>query len=284
MNPKFSAALAAAIWGTTFIVTTTLLPPTPVFTAAMRSLIGGLPLLLLFRQLPQRDWWGKVILLGTLNCGIFFAFFFIAAVRLPGGVAGTLQSLGPIFTVLIAWPLLGQRPTLLRLASVVAGAMGVMLLLTSGAIALDPIGALAGIAAAVSLAVGGLLLNRWGRPAPLLAFTAWQLVVGGIELIVMAVLIGDIPATITMQNVIGFAYVGLIGTCASFALWFYAIEKAGAPSVAPFFLLIPVVAFTLDASIKGFIPTTVQALGALIVLASLLVGQITGRPRATPAE
>jgi len=284
MNPKLSAALAAAIWGTTFIVTTMLLPPNPVFTAAMRSLVGGLPLLLLFRQLPPRHWWGKVLLLGTLNCGIFFALFFVAAVRLPGGVAGTLQSLGPIFTVLIAWPLLGQRPTLLRLASVVAGAIGVLLLLTSGAIALDLVGALAGIAAAVSLALGGLLLNRWGRPAPLLAFTAWQLVVGGIELIVMAALIGDIPATITMQNALGFAYVGLIGTCASFALWFYAIETAGAPSVVPFLLLVPVVAFALDASIKGFVPTTVQALGAVIVLVSLLAGQIASRPRPTPAE
>jgi probable blue pigment (indigoidine) exporter len=247
----------------------------------VRALGGGLPLLLLYHRLPHRAWWGKIILLGTLNCGVFFALFFVAAERLPGGVAGTLQSLGPIFTVLIAWPLLGESPSLARLGSVVVGAIGVTLLLTQGTITLDSIGALSGIAAAVSLALGGVLLNRWGRPAPLLVFTAWQLVVGGIELAVLAALIGDVPAAITLQNLLGFAYVGLIGTTMAYALWFSAIEGAGASAVAPFFLLIPIVAFTLDALLSGLIPTPVQALGALVVIGSLLIGQQAGKRRRT---
>jgi probable blue pigment (indigoidine) exporter len=282
MNPKLSAALAAVIWGTTYIFVTTMLPANPIFTAAVRALGGGLPLLILYRRLPHRSWWGKIVLLGTLNCGVFFALFFVAAQRLPGGVAGTLQSLGPIFTVLIAWPLLGENPSVMRLGSVVIGAIGVMLLLTNGTIAIDGIGALAGVAAAVSMALGGVLLNRWGRPAPLLVFTAWQLVVGGIELAVLAALIGDVPATLSMTNVLGFAYVGLIGTTAAYALWFGAIEGAGASAVAPFFLLIPIVAFALDATIRGLVPTMAQGLGAAIVLGGLLIGQQQQR-RAKPA-
>jgi probable blue pigment (indigoidine) exporter len=277
LNPKLSAALAAAIWGTTYIVVTSMLPPNPVFTAALRALAGGVPLLLLYRQLPHRDWWGKIGLLGTLNCGLFFGFLFIAAERLPGGVAGTLQSLGPIFTVLIAWPLLGESPSITRLCSVVLGAIGVMILLTSGTLALDGVGTIAGIGAALSLATGGVLLNRWGRPAPLLVFTAWQLVIGGIELALLAAMIGDLPATITMQNVLGFAYVGLIGTTVAYALWFFAIDSIGVSAVAPFFLLIPVVAFALDALIRGMVPTPIQGLGALIVLGSLAAGQHAGR-------
>lgn len=280
MNPKLSAALAAVIWGTTYIVVTTMLPGHAVFTAAVRALGGGLPLLLLYRRLPHRAWWGKVILLGTLNCGVFFAFLFIAAGRLPGGIVGTLQSLGPIFTVLIAWPLLGDRPTPIRLGSVVLGSIGVMVLLSGGSLALDGIGALAGIGAAISLALGGVLLNRWGRPAPLLIFTAWQLVVGGIELGLLAALTGDLPATITMTNVLGFAYLGLIGTTIAYVLWFHAIEDLGAPAVAPFFLLIPIVAFAIDAAIRGLIPTPVQGLGALVVLGSLFIGQQAAKRKA----
>ena len=279
MNSKLSAALAAAIWGTTYIFITATLPQNPVFTAAVRALGGGLPLLVLYHRLPHRAWWGKVILLGTLNCGVFFAFLFIAAERLPGGVAGTLQSLGPIFTVLIAWPLLGESPSAVRLGSVVLGAIGVMLLLTSGSIALDGAGTVAGIGAALSLALGGVLLNRWGRPAPLLVFTAWQLVVGGIELAVLAALTGNVPATVTAQNLLGFAYVGLVGTTVAYALWFHAIEGIGVSAVAPFFLLIPIVAFALDALIRGFVPTMVQALGAAIVLGSLIIGQQSGKRR-----
>jgi probable blue pigment (indigoidine) exporter len=279
MNPKLSAALAAAIWGTSYIFITTMLPHNPIFTAAIRALGGGIPLLLLYRQLPQRSWWGKVILLGTLNCGVLFAFLFIAAERLPGGVAGTLQSLGPIFTVLIAWPLLGSRPTPLRLGSIVLGSIGVMVLLSGGSLAFDTVGAIAGIGAALSLALGGVLLNRWGRPAPLLAFTAWQLVVGGIELAVLAIVIGDLPSSLTTVNVIALVYLALIGTTLAYALWFHGIEELGAAAAAPFFLLIPIVAFGLDAAIRGLIPTPLQGLGALVVLGSLLIGQQAGKSK-----
>ncbi|MFA6266400.1 MAG: EamA family transporter [Pseudolabrys sp.] len=277
MNAKLAAAVAAALWGTTYIFVSVMLPANPIFIAAVRALGGGLPLLLFYHQVSPRSWWLKVVALGTLNCGIVFAFLFIAAERLPGGVAGTLQSLGPIITVLIAWPLLGERPTWLRLVAVVLGAIGVMILLTGGKIVLDFVGAVAGLIAAVSLALGGVLLNRWGRPIPLLEFTAWQLVIGGVELALVAFVTGDIPASITTGHAIAFTYVALVGTTIAYALWFYAVEKEGAPAVAPFFLLIPMVAFGLDAAIRGFVPTASQALGAAIVLGSLFINQQAGK-------
>lgn len=284
MNPKLSATLAAAIWGTTFVCASVFLPHNPIFTAAVRALGGGLPLLVFFHQVPARAWWGKLVLLGTLNCGIVFAFLFIAAERLPGGVAGTFQSLGPIITVLIAWPLLGARPTLLRVAGVVLGAVGVMILLTGGKIVLDLVGTAAAMISATSLALGGVLLSRWGRPIPLLEFTAWQLVIGGVELAFLALAFGDVPASITWENAAVYAYVALIGTSIAYSLWFYAIEKEGAPAVAPFFLLIPMVAFALDAVIRGFVPTLVQSLGAAIVLGSLIVNQWAGQRRTAAAR
>ena len=88
MNPKLSAALASVIWGTSYICITQLLPHNPVFIAAVRALGGGIPLLLLSPRLPSRDWWGKIVLLGTLNCGVFFAFVFIAG-GVVGGLIGT---------------------------------------------------------------------------------------------------------------------------------------------------------------------------------------------------
>lgn len=284
MNPKLSAALAAAIWGTTYIFVSVVLPHNPIFTAAVRALGGGLPLLLFYNEVPPRDWWGKVAVLGTLNCGVVFAFLFIAAERLPGGVAGTLQSLGPIITVLIAWPLLGERPTWLRLVSVVLGSIGVMILLTSGQIVLDGIGAIAGLIAAVSLALGGVLLNRWGRPIPLLEFTAWQLVIGGVELAALAAILGDVPSSLGLASIGAYVYVALIGTSIAYALWFHGVEKAGAPAVAPFFLLIPMVAFALDAVVRGFVPTGVQALGAAIVVGSLVINQQAGKRRTAAAR
>lgn len=106
LSPKTAGAGATVLWGFTYIVTTTMLPY-PMFIAAVRALGGELLPLLLARDLPPRGSWGKLIVLSTLNSALFPGLLFVAATRLPGGMAATFQALGPLFMVLPAWPLLG---------------------------------------------------------------------------------------------------------------------------------------------------------------------------------
>jgi probable blue pigment (indigoidine) exporter len=91
---------------------------------------------------------------------------------------------------------------------------------------------------------------------------------------------GDVPATLSLTNLLGLTYMAVIGTAMAFGLWFYAIQHAGAPAVVPYLLLIPIVAFALDAAFMAVIPTPMQTLGAAIVIASLFVAQrsIVARP------
>lgn len=64
-------ALAPAIWGSTYIVTTELLPPDRPFSAAfLRTLPVGLLLVLLTRHLPARGEWGRLMVLAALNIGL----------------------------------------------------------------------------------------------------------------------------------------------------------------------------------------------------------------------
>ena len=67
MNAKMAAATAAILWGFTYILTTTWLPPNPLFLAAVRALGGAIVLLALVRSLPPRAWWGRLAVLGTLK-------------------------------------------------------------------------------------------------------------------------------------------------------------------------------------------------------------------------
>ena len=83
-----TTALAPAIWGSTYIVTTELLPPDRPFTAALlRTIPAGLLLVLFCKRLPERREWGRLAALSALNIGFFQAFLFVAAYRLPGGLA-----------------------------------------------------------------------------------------------------------------------------------------------------------------------------------------------------
>ena len=101
-------ALAPAVWGSTYLVTTEALPAGyPVTVAALRALPAGLLLLALTRCLPPRAWLGRVFLLGGFNFALFWTLLFVAAYRLPGGVAATLGALQAMMVIFMARGWLG---------------------------------------------------------------------------------------------------------------------------------------------------------------------------------
>ncbi len=115
-------ALAPAIWGTTHLITSTLLPPdVPLLAGVLRALPAGLMLLLVTRQLPHGSWWWKSLILGALTIGIFFPLLFLAAYRLPGGVAATIGAVQPLIVQAIAVRLVGEQ---LRTRAILAGLAG----------------------------------------------------------------------------------------------------------------------------------------------------------------
>ncbi len=278
---KLAAAAAASLWGFTYVVSATMLTSDPWFTGAVRALVGALPLLLLARELPPAPFWPRLIVLGTLNTGLFFGLLFIAAFRLPGGVAGTFQALSPLFSAVLVWPLLGHQPTVLGIASLTVGVFGVALVVLQSNAALDPIGIIAALGCAFSIALGGVQLQKWGQPMTLTGFTAWQLIIAGVELSVVAIILGDIPSALTPVNGLGLAIVAFALTSLPFLLWFKALKSEGAAGVAPFLLLTPLVAFALDTLIRGIVPSLFQGVGVVLVIIGLLMN-IRARRRLTP--
>lgn len=274
MNAKTAAALAAVLWGFTYVVTTLMLPPHPFLISAVRAMGGALVLLVLARQLPAAGWLGRLVILGTLNTSLFFSLLFISALRLPGGVAAIFQALGPLFIILLGWAILGARPTALKIISVIIGALGVSLVVLKGDAQVDFLGVLAALGSTLSLALGGVLMNRWGKPPMgMVSFTGWQLFIAGVELSLLTAVMGDFPAELTHTHMMGFFILAVALTAVPFVLWFRAIAHAGAVTIAPFFLLVPITAFALDAIIKSVVPTFFQLVGIAIVILGLLLSQ-----------
>ena len=95
------------LWGTTYLVTTELLPPhRPLLAALLRALPAGLLLVAITRTLPRGSWWWRSLVLGTLNIGAFNALLFVGAYRLPGGVAATVGAIQPLLVALLSTGLL----------------------------------------------------------------------------------------------------------------------------------------------------------------------------------
>nr|WP_311203344.1 EamA family transporter [Streptomyces gossypii] len=268
-------ALAPAIWGSTYLVTTELLPPgRPLLAAVLRALPAGILLVLITRRLPHGNWWWRALILGGLNIGAFFALLFVAAYRLPGGVAATVGALQPLLVAGLAAGLLGERLTRCTLLAGLAGVAGVSLLVLRADAALDGIGVAAALGSALVMATGIVLSKRWVSSAPLLATTGWQLVAGGLLLLPVAFFVeGPPPATLTGGNLAGYGYLTLVGAALAYALWFRGIRALPSTSVTFLGLLSPVVATTLGWLVLGQQLTATQALGGLLVLAALIVAQ-----------
>ncbi|MFC0601850.1 EamA family transporter [Streptomyces palmae] len=281
-------ALAPAIWGSTYLVTTELLPPgRPLLAAVIRALPAGLALIAITRRLPKGSWWWRSLVLGALNIGVFLALLFIAAYRLPGGVAATVGALQPLLAAVLAAGLLGERLTLRTVLTGLAGVAGVSLLVLRANAALDTVGVAAAAGGAAVMATGVVLSKRWVAPAPLLAVTGWQLTAGGLLLVPVALAVeGPPPSSLTGANLSGYAYLSVVGAAISYSLWFRGIRALPPIDVTFLGLLSPVVATTLGWLVLDQGLTGLQMLGGLTVLAALVAAQTHGvrRPRGGPAS
>ena len=276
-----ATALAPVIWGSTYLVTTEALPPDfPVTMATLRALPAGLLLLALTRCLPPRAWLGRTFLLGSFNFALFWTLLFVAAYRLPGGVAATLGALQAMMVIVMAHGWLG---TPIRAGAVVAagaGVLGVALLLIGPEAALDPIGIAAGLGGAASMAAGTVLSRKWQPPVSALSFTAWQLTAGGLILLPLALIVEPPLPPLSATNLAGLAWLGLVGAAATYALWFRGIARMEPGAVSMLGMMSPVTAVLLGWVVLGQALSPLQALGAAVVLTSVWAGQRANRPSA----
>jgi probable blue pigment (indigoidine) exporter len=268
-------ALGPAIWGTTYLVTTALLPPDrPLLAGLLRALPAGLLLLALTRRLPRGSWWWRAAVLGMLNFGAFFPLLFFAAYRLPGGVAATVSAVQPLVVAGLSVLVLRVRVSLPQLLAALAGVLGVALLTLTAAARLDPLGVLAMVVGTGLMATAIVLAKRWGSPERPLAMAGWQMSVGGLALVPLTLAVEGLPASVDLANVLGYGYLTVIGGVVSYGLWFRGIERLPATSVSLLSLSSPVVATLVGFLVLGQSLTGWQLLGFAVALGALLTGQL----------
>lgn len=273
-------AVAPAVWGSTYIVTTQMLPDNyPLTAATLRALPAGLLLLLVTRTLPGSTWLLRSFLLGALNFAVFWWLLFYSAYALPGGVAATVGAIQPLIVLYLAKVLLDQPVKTTALIAEGGGVLGVALLVLSAQAALNWTGVLAALGSAVSMACGTVLSRKWHPPVPALTFAAWQLAAGGLLLMPFALWLEPALPPLEAESVLGFAYLSLVGGALTYILWFRGISALGPTRVAPLGLLSP-----LSATLLGWVVLSEtlgpwQGVGAGLVLCSVWLSQRGTGPR-----
>ncbi|MEV6193085.1 EamA family transporter [Streptomyces sp. NPDC051920] len=269
-------AVAPVAWGTNYFVTHEFLPADrPLYGAALRALPAGLVLLALCRRLPRGAWWWRSAVLGLLNMSVFFVLVYAASQLLPTSVASTVMAVAPLTMMLIAWPLVSERPRGTHLAGAAIGLGGVCLMLLSGVKAVSVPGVLASAAAMLVSSFGYILAKRWSTGVDVLASTAWQLTAGGLILLPVAAGVEGRPPALSGPTLLAFGYVTLIATALAFAAWFAGLRHLPTGTVGLIGLLNPVTGVLLG-TVVAKEALTLQQLGGLVLV---LAGVVLGRPR-----
>ncbi|MFI9390236.1 DMT family transporter [Streptomyces bauhiniae] len=270
-------AVAPIAWGANYYVTHQYLPADhPLYGAAWRALPAGLVLLALSRKRPHGVWWGRSALLGLLNTSVFFVLVYAASQLLPTSVASTVMALSPLTMMLIAWPLVAERPSFRRLFGATVGLGGVCLMLLTGAEGVSLPGLLASAAAMLVSAFGHVLTKRWDTGTDVLASTAWQLTAGGLLLLPAAVIMEGPPPASTATSVLAFGYVSLIATALAFVAWFTGLRHLPAGTVGLIGLLNPVTGALLGTAVGGEVLAAQQWCGLGLALAGVILGHPAG--------
>jgi len=271
----YVAALTPIIFGTTYVLTTEFLPPgRPLLAGLMRSLPTGL-VLIIGSPIPPRRWMARFFVLSVLYASGLFPLLFIAAYRLPGGVAAVINSVSPLLVVVISVPLLGTRIRAVQIVAGILGAVGVALLVLRSDARLDVVGLIAMAGAAIMFSAATVLTKRWGHPEGMssIGVTGWIFLLAGLTLLPVTLLIEGLPDHLTARNIGGLIYLVLISGILAYALWFWGLQRLSASAVTFLTLLNPVTAALLGWVVLDQRFNHWQLLGAVLILISVVLGQ-----------
>ncbi|MBR9874479.1 MAG: EamA family transporter [Vibrionaceae bacterium] len=267
-------AIAPIVWGSTYIVTTELLPPeSPLLASTIRALPAGLFLVLISKTLPDSKWLLRLALLGFLNIGLFFYCLFFAATYLPGGMVAIVMSIQPMVVILLSWKWLESELSSRQILASAVGILGIALLVINSAVQINLTGVAVASVGTLSMASGVVLTKKWQRPqgVTLLSFTGWQLLFGGFMLLPVALWVEGLPDHLNLPNYIGYLYLSVIGAILGYSLWFRGIEKLPPVTVSFLGFLSSVSACVLGYLVLDQTLTWLQLLGAMFVLVAIVL-------------
>lgn len=282
--------LTVLLWGFSWVVMKQLSHLIgPFELVALRYAIGFLVLLamLLVSRQPLRcpPFWL------TLGTAVFqtTAFQCLAQFALVTGGAGHVAMLSytmPFWVLLFAWALLGERPTPAHMLGFVLAAVGLVCVIAPwrglGSV-LSSLLALAGGASwGVGVVVSKLLFLR--HKVNVMTLTAWQMLLGALLTLPLALLVPQMAPRWGAQLVLGLLYMGVLASAVGWGLWMMVVRRVSATVAGMSALGVPVLTIILAWLLLGEHPTALDMSGAALMMAGLVVVTLAPARRARPAS
>ena len=279
----------SVLWGGSFffngVVLRELPPLTVVLLRVALAAIILLPLLWLYRiRFPKGfSGWAPFVAIGLFNNVLPFSLIVAGQTYIPSGLASILNATTPLFTVVVMAVAGEEKLHARRIAGVVAGLIGVVVLHGGGFEGFgggQGIGVLLCLAGAFSYGLAALVARRLLSNSPPLGTATFQLLASTAMMVVVAGLVErpwqlPMPSASTWSAVIGLA---ALSTALAYIVFFQILRRSGATNVMLVTLLIPVTTILLGYLVLGEQISLREIFGALVIGSALLLtdGRVPG--------
>ncbi|MGE3510828.1 MAG: EamA family transporter [Vicinamibacterales bacterium] len=278
------------VWGTTYLaIRIALETMPPMLMAGIRWVSAGILLLagLAVRRipLPPLSSWPALALIGGLMTSIGNGAVVWAEQTVPSGLAALLVAAVPFWMVGVERLMPDHEPvTLLRIAGLLVGFSGIVLLVGPDLFQRTGNSILAGAAATQLACIGWSIGSSYSRRRHtnenVIASAAIQMLFGGGLLLIAGGVLGEWPAlSLNSRTLIATTYLVLAGSIAAFTAYLYALRHLPVATVSMYAYINPVIAVALGTAILGepFSPRLAVA-GAVVLVGMMMVRRSQARP------
>lgn len=214
----------------------------PLLLAGLRFLLAGIIMAVLVRLLRQphpSDWrdWGKMVLIGAFQTAGVMGCVFISLRTITAGESSILTFTNPLLVVVFGTCFAGMRYRWYQWIGVLLGLIGVSV--TVGAGLQWKIGLVFGLASAVSWATATLLVKRWGGGLNTWVLSAYQMLAGGILLLLGSVVLEQPSFAWNGASIMILLWLSLLSSIVQFAGWYYVLQNSDPGKTSAFLFLAP---------------------------------------------
>jgi drug/metabolite transporter (DMT)-like permease len=275
-----------ALWSYSWIVMKQVLAHAGPFDfAALRYLLGAAVLfaaLLLSRQSLRPPPLLPTVLIGLCQTAAFQGLEQWALLSGGAGHVALLAYTMPFWAVLLAWLMLGERPTRRHWIGVALAAIGLLCIIEPWRSMGSATSTILAIAGGVAWAAGTVLSKRLMRRTspPLLALTAWQMLAGGVALGIVALVVPQRAIEWNGAFIGGLIYSVVMASSLAWWLWSIVLQRMSTAVASLSSLGVPIISVLLAWLILREQPTMMEAIGIVFVLLGLVAVSGVGMKRA----
>ena len=274
-------AITSVGWGFNWPVTKYLISELPVLTlrgvtgVLGAALLAGLAVISGQSLKVDRALWPRLMLMALLNVTGWMVLMGLALLWLPASEAALIAYTMPVWASMMAWPVLGERPTVLRTLALVMAFAGLAAIMGGNGFTASveklP-GILMALVGAIGFALGTVLAKKLPLQMPPIPAAAWQIGLGCFPIAIVGLVIETTHLEAVTQ--LGWAllfYSTVIQFCIAYVAWFAALARLPASVAAIGTMAVPVIGVVASAIALREPLGAVQIAALLFTLAGVVL-------------